>query len=150
MIKKAKPSRPLVLFLMDQKYNAGIGNYILSEVLYLSKVHPWAVCGEIDQATWMSIYDAIVSIINKSYYSQMQGYHSRYEQKIESSIIQEINENSDLPTHVASTEFRLSVYGCTICPGGFNVVKEVGLHKRSIYWVPKVQTLCSPDDSTSK
>jgi formamidopyrimidine-DNA glycosylase len=78
LLKKCKPTRPLAVFLMDQGKIAGIGNYILSEVLYRAEVHPWALCGQLDVATSRELYRAIATVISSSYLSQQNPAQAYY------------------------------------------------------------------------
>ena len=66
----ATRKRPLAVFLMDQKKTAGIGNYILAEVLYKSRIHPDANCKDMTIDLWNSLYLNIQDIILRSYNSQ--------------------------------------------------------------------------------
>ena len=89
----AKRKRPLVLFLMDQKKTAGVGNtiklnscqhvanffvstccitgnYILAEVLYRARLHPNANCANITDELWKELYVQIINVIESSYLSQ--------------------------------------------------------------------------------
>lgn len=121
LIKKAKPDRYLAVFLMDQSKTAGIGNYILAEALYMSRIYPWILCGQIAQSkeSIELLYESILTIIRSSYTSQISLgpiNHSKY------------NE-----------QFEFKVYMRESCPLGHRVVKEPGPHKRSIHWVPNVQ-----------
>lgn len=43
-----------------------------------------------------------------------------------------------------SANFRLQAYAQHVCPLGNMIVKEEGLHKRAIHWVPSLQTKCAP------
>lgn len=43
-----------------------------------------------------------------------------------------------------STVFRLKAYAQTVCPLGNAIIKEKGLHDRSVHWVPSVQVRCAP------
>lgn len=125
--KKAKSSRPLGVFLMDQSKTAGIGNYILAEILYRSRLHPWAVCGDLDDTAWKDLHFHIVSVIEASYATQSPRSAYRVD-----------------PIGGADAVFQWYVYAQDICPAGFPVVRQIGPHKRTIHWVPQVQTRCIP------
>jgi len=174
-IKKTKPSRPLVVFLMDQTKLAGIGNYILSEVLYRARIHPWALCGDLDEVILREIYNTIAIVINTSYLSQQPG-NSYYPNLIEkddddhnglikdiidreTEKIEETFENLPVSSPVVqmqydeiwytkecnSPKFRMQAYGRSECPLGNIIVKEEGLHKRSIHWVESIQVKFKPE-----
>jgi formamidopyrimidine-DNA glycosylase len=100
---------------MDQKKSAGIGNYILAEVLYATRIHPFSLCGELSDDDWESIYIATIDILTRSYKAQ-----------------------SPLAVDVECFEFK--VYGQRKDSLGNAVIREEGLHKRSVHWVREVQT----------
>ena len=47
-------------------------------------------------------------------------------------------------TEATSTVFRLKAYAQLVCPLGNAIIKEEGLHKRSVHWVPSLQVRCAP------
>ena len=49
-----------------------------------------------------------------------------------------------------SANFRFQAYAQQICPLGNTIVKEEGLHKRAVHWVPALQTKCAPAVETVK
>ena len=53
---------------MDQKQFSGIGNYILSEIFYRSKLNPFLNCKDLSDDQWRVLYDQIVIVV---------GTHSR-------------------------------------------------------------------------
>jgi formamidopyrimidine-DNA glycosylase len=67
---KRSPARALAVFLMDQSQTSGIGNYILSEVLFESRTWPWAVLGAVDDARWRALFRATVRVVAQSYEAQ--------------------------------------------------------------------------------
>ena len=69
LVSKTRKTRPICKFLMDQTKTAGIGNYILAEVLYASKIHPFAQCGDIEDKLWKILYDCIIDIMNAFRYT---------------------------------------------------------------------------------
>lgn len=136
LIKKTKPSRPLAVFLMDQSKTSGIGNYILSDVLYQSKIHPWAVCGDITEEMSRSLHESIADIVATSYKLQSIKYELNNEQRG--------TLRTKLPSRL--DEHKLKVYMQDKCPEGHAVLREMGSHKRSIHWVPQVQILGKPSN----
>lgn len=120
LVKKTKPDRYVAVLLMDQSKTAGIGNYILAEALYKSRLFPWIRCGQLAQSekSIELLYQSILSIVRSSYSSQ-------------------IPIKSDSDRYLG--EFEFSVYMRDYCPLGHPVVKELGPHKRSIHWVPNIQ-----------
>ena len=74
IVQSIKPTTNVAVFLMNQKKTAGIGNYILSEVLYLAGIHPWATIGALSLTDWKQLYDAICHVFTASYRSQSPLY----------------------------------------------------------------------------
>ncbi len=48
---------------MDQKKFSGIGNYILSEIFYRSKLNPFLSCKDLSDEQWRVLYDQIVVVV---------------------------------------------------------------------------------------
>ena len=114
--------RPLAVFLMDQKKTSGIGNYVLSEVLYKTNIHPNATTDAIDDSGWSDLYDAIVEILDMSYASQ--------------TPLRSLSALDQI--------FEFKIYAQPTTPTGAKVVRSVGLHKRTVHWDPVVQTRYAP------
>lgn len=133
LIKKAKPDRYAAVLLMDQSKTSGIGNYILAEALYRSRLYPWVKCGELaqsDEAIEL-IYNSILTIVRSSYLSQLPDSLVKYAN---------FKRGQSDPTSILNeVPFNFQVYMRERCPLGHRVVKEPGPHKRSIHWVPEVQ-----------
>lgn len=119
--------RPLAVFLMDQKKTSGIGNYVLSEVLYKTSIHPNATTDAIDDSGWSDLYDAIVDVLDLSYASQTP---------------------LRSPSALAQI-FEFNIYAQSTTPTGAKVVRSVGLHKRTVHWDPLVQTRFAPPLTSS-
>ena len=58
----------------------------------------------------------------------------------------EIKKSIWLSKEANSMDFKFQVYAQRICPIGCVVVKEEGLHKRSVHWVPSVQVVGAPEN----
>jgi formamidopyrimidine-DNA glycosylase len=117
--------RYVARFLMDQSKTSGIGNYILSEVFYMARIHPWAECGSLVDKDWRTLYFNILKVVETSYKLQ----------SISSLTTRRSYDNSN------NQKFEFKVYGKTTSPSGHKVIKEMGPHKLFIYWVPEVQFL---------
>jgi DNA-formamidopyrimidine glycosylase len=66
--KRRKTDKEICEILTDQKtLCSGIGNYLVSEILYSAKINPWKVTSEITIEEISRIYDSAITIINKSY-----------------------------------------------------------------------------------
>lgn len=64
---KPQKRRRLAVFLMDQSKTSGVGNYILAEVLYRSRIHPWAKVGDLSDDDICTLYKAIHDVMLESY-----------------------------------------------------------------------------------
>lgn len=107
-------------FLMNQSFFSGIGNYLLSEVLYDSKTYPWS---NVSDVKIKKLYESITLIVQNSYNLDgvsLRDYHG---------VDGEIGEYQNF----------LQVYGQKRDSNGNNVIKVQGPHGRSLYWVPLVQ-----------
>jgi len=67
---KRSPSRALAVFLMDQSQTSGIGNYILSEVLFETRTWPWVTLDAVDEARWRALFRSVARVITQSYEAQ--------------------------------------------------------------------------------
>ena len=122
----------LAVFLMNQRETAGIGNYILSEVLYLSAIHPWATIAEVPHDRWMVLYQHICEVMHASYFSQKEW--SFFDDTSVSA-----NHDSVLAANHPMPSFRFHVYHQSMCPQGYQIVRQTGPHMRTIHWVPEIQ-----------
>ena len=120
---KKHESTNICKFLMNQSIFSGIGNYLLSEVLYHSKTYPWSKIQDLTDNNRKELYKSIATIVEHSYNLDgvsLQDYHG---------VDGEIGEYQNL----------LQVYQQEKDPKGNNIVKEEGPHGRSLHWVPVVQ-----------
>ena len=114
--------------LMGQEMIAGVGAYIRAEVLYEAKIHPLAQISNIPDTALVVLYNAIRNIASEAYkdggaslytYTGMNGDKSNFKE-------------------------TLKVYGQEKDPLG-NAVAHISdknsPDKRSIFWVPAVQTI---------
>jgi formamidopyrimidine-DNA glycosylase len=124
--KPSTSKRQVALFLMDQKKTAGIGNYILSEVLYMSRIHPWALCCDLQTEHLLALHQAINRVMQASYRSQSSRFAQARRQQL------------------AESAFKFLVYMREVCSQGYPVRKEIGPHKRGIHWVPELQVHGQP------
>eukprot|EP00966_Prymnesium_polylepis_P143153 3304163-Prymnesium_polylepis.1 len=121
---------PLAKFLMDQGKTAGIGNYILSEVLYKAAVWPWATCGALADGDWEALHAAIAETIEGSYAAQAALAAAGGDGSLSATrgTFEEIEP-----------EFRLLVYRQARTADGCVVHRGEGPHGRSVFWVPQRQ-----------
>ena len=120
--KAARFKRPLAVFLMDQKKTSGIGNYVLSEVLYKCAIHPMSNCADVSAEGWRDIYSAVTDTLQESYAAQ-----------------------SPLVSMSSYRDFKFQVYAQKTSPAGTAVVKVLGPHKRSIHYCPLKQIRFEPE-----
>jgi len=111
--------------LMDQKFYAGIGNYLKAEILYRSGIHPAAIARDltIDQLT--RLHTNILKTVQEAYenggatlkdYITPDGKKGRYQQ-------------------------QLLVYQQQKCPTGHLIQKSTFNDKRTTHWCPECQPL---------
>ena len=108
---------------MDQRQLSGVGNYLKSESLYESNIHPSLCLSEIDSDILWHLYESIRSIARKSYESHGASFHSYQGPKGEKG----------------AHGFRFKVYGQKQDEMGNKVERVVTPDKRSTYWVPGIQ-----------
>jgi formamidopyrimidine-DNA glycosylase len=120
-------SKPIGNSIMDQKIIAGIGNYLRSDTLWMSKINPHRKVKDISEDEWKTIFHNARAIIWGSY-----DYNQGKKLKI-------ISSKDKLPFQYKKDFF---VYSEEKDPMGHNVIKEElyeGSQKRFIYWVKEVQ-----------
>jgi len=125
--KKKYDDKPIGLVLMDQKFISGIGNYLRSDILWLSRVNPYTKVKELNDKQIYKIY----------YNSKLLTWGDYdFKEAIKSKIIKKTDK---LPRDYKRNFFvymqKEDIYGNPI-------VKEelyTGKIKRFIYYVPKLQ-----------
>lgn len=117
------PYRNICKFLMDQTKLSGIGNYLLSEVLYDSGICPWFEIKNINRVQKKKLYESISKIILDSY--GLDGVS--------------LKDYNDLYEEPGEYQNCLKVFQREFDPEGRKVVRQIGPHGRSIHWVPDVQ-----------
>lgn len=116
--RKRAPQRPLAVFLMDQTKLAGVGNYLLSELLYDAGIWPWATLADLDAELWRRVFESTRSCIWGSYRQQTA-------------------ERAGDPN--ADALYRWKVYRQLTSPEGHAVRQEEGPHGRTVHWVEEIQ-----------
>lgn len=117
----AKPSKKRIAdILTDQNKIAGIGWYLMTEILYYSKVHPERPANTLTDEEWESIRLNSHTLIYSSYLSKGL------------SIKDYETPNRNLGT------FKCVVYGKKNDPNGYVVCnKKIG--SRTIHWINEIQ-----------
>lgn len=122
VIKQKKlNNKEISWFLLKQEYFSGIGNYIKSEVMYISKLNPNRIIGTLTNDEISILYKASLYVINLAY--QQNGL--------------------TLSTYVDpdgnSGQYQPLVYNKKVDPYGNLITKSEFSDKRGTYWVPIVQ-----------
>ena len=109
-------NKKICMFLMEQKYVSGVGNYLRAEILYRCKISPHRKLIDLNDEEKKTIYEICLKTVYSAYKTQgpSDGYYP---------------EGS----------FELFVYGQTKDPLGNSVVREKDVSKRTIHWVPQIQ-----------
>ena len=126
-MEKSTQSRNVCKFLMDQSKIAGVGNYILSEGLYRSRLDPFADLVELSVAQRRRLFKELREVASTSY--QAQG-------------LTRSNGGTyrDIDGSRGQFEFHLQCYGQRLSPNKFPVTQEVnGPHGRTIWFVEEEQ-----------
>ena len=135
---------PVAKFLMDQSKTAGIGNYILSETLFLARIWPWARCGDLSDEEWTAVHEAASDVIERSYRSQRALAEAN---AAEAVAARGAGTRSLSATRGTTFTFELHVFRRTQTASGMAVRHSEGPHKRSIFWVEELQTRGRVEDA---
>lgn len=120
---RKKDSQNICKALMNQAVVCGVGNYIKSDALWLSRINPHRKVKEISDTELCKLNHSIKSIIRESYnsggatirtYKNFNGEEGQYSS-------------------------RFLVYNQKVDPDGNKVVKETTPDGRSTHWVPNTQ-----------
>lgn len=115
-------NKQIMIFLMDQKYSSGIGNYIRAEALYIARLNPKKSIGDLTDDEIERLYIAINDVMTEALKA---GGHT-----LKSYFTPVGNKGGYEPL----------VYGRTrALDTNEKVVREFDSQKRSIHWVPTLQ-----------
>lgn len=64
---RALQDKQIAWFLLEQKYFSGIGNYLRSEILYLSRIAPHRVIGTLSLQEIQTLHSISMSVIREAY-----------------------------------------------------------------------------------
>jgi formamidopyrimidine-DNA glycosylase len=118
----AKSKKPIVMFLVEQKYTSGIGNYIRSDALYLANISPHRKANSLSQMEADRLFDAVYDVIEKSIEAGGHTLRSYYDP---------IGKPGGYVPYV---------YGRSLSfPNKEPVTREVDSQKRSFFWVEGLQ-----------
>ncbi len=127
VMEKSTQTQNICKFLMDQKMMSGVGNYILAEGLYRSKLDPFADLSEINVGQRRRLFKELRDVAYSSYRAQgLTRSNGGTYQGLDGSR--------------GEFEFQLQCYGQRLSPNKFPVMKEVdGPHGRTIWYVEDEQ-----------
>ena len=117
---KRLTKKPIADFLLEQKYVSGIGNYLRADILYLARISPFRLLGQISDAEVTHLYNACLDRFAVAYAAN--GHTIR-------SYFTPIGE---------SGAYNPLVYGKSRSPAG-NPVSTETKAGRTIHWDPIVQ-----------
>lgn len=121
IMQKKLINKQVVWFLLEQKFFSGIGNYLKSEVLYLSRLSPSRLIGSLTPEEVQRLYLTSLQVIRLAY--QHNGL------TLSSYVDPDGNQGTYVP----------NVYNKMLDPSGNQVIKETFTDKRSTFWVPAIQ-----------
>ena len=113
-------NKSLPAFLLDQSVNAGLGNYIKNEALYMAKISPYKKTGDLTYGDCVKLYKAILYVAYANYVTLMSEYGYKVNYK-----------NVKVP-------YKFKVYEKDYDSYGNKVVYDV-VNGRNTYFVPKLQ-----------
>ena len=122
--------------LLNQKCFAGIGNYMKSEILYHTKTDPHLNIVDISDDKLIEMYNFSRELAKKAFKHTLKN----------SSFY----SFSGLSGDQSPFKKTLTVYGKSVCPRGYQVLKIVTPDKRGTYWVPELQSTQSVSEITKK
>lgn len=118
-----KKDKTIAEVLLDQKIFCGVGNYIRSEVLYRSKIHPLKIVKDLKEFELEKMCDEIIAV-SKLAYGAGGNTFSTYK---------------DIYGNEGSFGLELQVYQQKIDPLGNAVNKLTAPDGRSVYFVKEIQ-----------
>ena len=79
---KRSKNKLIAVLLLDQKFIAGIGNYLRSDILYVADINPQKKLSELSKKKLEDLYNAILKIMKESYTKQSKNEIHTYNFKI--------------------------------------------------------------------
>jgi formamidopyrimidine-DNA glycosylase len=113
--------KPIGEYLKEQKRFSGIGNYLRAHILYISKISPFRLLGQLNEEEKIILYNNSIKTVYESYKAgglTVWTYMS--------------------PEGKRGT-FKVLVYGQETDPEGNKVEQYKSKGKQTIWWVPAVQ-----------
>jgi len=122
LVQKISDKKSICSIMMDQKYFPGVGNYIKSEALYLSEIHPEEKWGKINTKTRIKLIKNIMSVMKNSYNSG-------------GAELKDFNN----PFHLS--KFKLRIYGKKMTEENELVTSQITSDSRKSWFCAKKQQL---------
>ena len=119
---KINAKKSICSIIMDQKYFPGVGNYIKSESLYQSKIHPEEKWGNINENMKINLIRNTQQVMNDSYKSGGA-------------------ELKDFKNPFHSSRFRLKIYGKKYTEENNLVISKTTSDNRKTWFCSKQQKL---------
>ena len=119
---KISKKKSICSIIMDQKYFPGVGNYIKSEALYASKIHPEEKWGNLNNDMRINLIENTRRVMNNSY-------------KSGGAELKDFNN----PFH--SSKFKLQIYGRNKTSNNDLVISQITSDSRKTWFCSKNQKL---------
>ena len=119
---KIKSQKSICSIIMDQKYFPGVGNYIKSESLYASNIHPEEKWGNLKEGVKVELIKIIQRVMNESYKSGGA-------------------ELKDFKNPFNPSKFKLQIYGKKYTDKNNIVTSKKTSDSRKTWFCPKYQKL---------
>lgn len=143
-IKKIKPNskKNITELLMDQtKLVSGIGNYLVSEILYDAKINPHRNIDSFDKKEIKNLAKSMRYITKLSYVDNVTGYMGQFKDFM--SKHKDRIKTGAFPNYLSDIDpddqFVFKVYQKDKDPYDNIVKKDSIIKDRTIHWVPKIQ-----------
>lgn len=122
MLSNKRLRKTIMMFIVDQKYTSGVGNYIRADALYLARISPWRELNQISRTESDRLFEAVRIVMEKAL--KCGGHTLR-------SYFNPIGTIGGYEPYVYGRTFSRD----TEEP----VIRETDSQKRSIFWCPSVQ-----------
>jgi formamidopyrimidine-DNA glycosylase len=137
--KAKKYNQQLVVILMDQKkIGSGLGNYLVAEILYRTKISPYQICSNMSEHQITSLTYWIKYVTKLCYINNHTGYMRYFEGEQDKIVKRDYHPDVIIP---AGTEFQFDVYRRDVDSLGNKVLGDKIIKGRTTYWVPEVQKI---------
>jgi DNA-formamidopyrimidine glycosylase len=122
LIKNIQTNQEVCKVLLNQKYFCGVGNYLKSEILYHSKIHPHKRWSDLNRKEITNLCMFTREIMKKAYMSGGA-------------------ELRDFKNPKKDSKLQLNAYGKKIDSKKRLIVNDITKDQRRTYWCPKIQKI---------